>query len=201
MKWSGAVHEDSADHVGATAVRVVRVSRRGSREIEHLESAYGEAELEAAAQRGRAAGARPGLEPAAGGPLPITSSRMGHLLDALEYAYRVLGLAAAADGDDVFRHLVPARVIELVSKLDSLRVLEEAGVARGMRQSSAACRRTYRSKGGSGCRPTFPSHCRASLITAGYEYPLAGSPGGLSTAAYRFGCRTRAVTGRPVPEC
>lgn len=38
------------------------------------------------------------------------------------------GLAAAADRDDVFRHLVPARVIELVSKLDSLRVLEEAGV-------------------------------------------------------------------------
>jgi hypothetical protein len=28
----------------------------------------------------------------------------------------------------VFRHLVPVRVIELVSKLDSLRVLEEAGV-------------------------------------------------------------------------
>jgi hypothetical protein len=40
----------------------------------------------------------------------------------------VLGLAAAADRDDVFRHLVPARVIELVSRLDSLRVLEEAGV-------------------------------------------------------------------------
>jgi hypothetical protein len=116
---------------GTTAVRVVRVSRRGSREIEHLESAHGEAELEAAAQRRIAAGQLElglGLEPAGGGPLPITSSRMGHLLDALERACRVLGLAAAADRDDVFRHLVPARVIELVSKLDSLRVLEEAGV-------------------------------------------------------------------------
>jgi Putative sensor len=41
----------------------------------------------------------------------------------------VLGLAAAAGGDGVFRDLMLARVIEPVSKLDSLRVLEEAGVA------------------------------------------------------------------------
>jgi hypothetical protein len=54
---------------------------------------------------------------------------MGCLLDALERACRVLGLEAAADGDDVFRHLVLARIIEPVSKLDSVRVLEEAGVA------------------------------------------------------------------------
>jgi hypothetical protein len=40
----------------------------------------------------------------------------------------VLGLEAAAGGDKVFRHLVRARIIEPVSKLDSLRVLEEAGV-------------------------------------------------------------------------
>jgi hypothetical protein len=49
-----------------------------------------------------------GLELAAGGPLPITSSRMGCLLDALERGYRVLGLEAAAGGDEVFRHLVLA---------------------------------------------------------------------------------------------
>jgi hypothetical protein len=66
---------------------------------------------------------------AVGGPLPITSSRMGHLLDALDRAYRVLGLEDAAGGDEVFRHLVLARIIKPVSKLDSLRVLEEAGVA------------------------------------------------------------------------
>lgn len=65
----------------------------------------------------------------AGGPLPITASRMGCLLDSLEHAYRVLGLADAAGGDEVFRDLVLARIIEPVSKLDSLRVLEEAGVA------------------------------------------------------------------------
>ena len=54
---------------------------------------------------------------------------MGHLLDALEHAYRVLGLEDAAGGDDVFRDLVLARIIEPASKLDSLRLLEEAGIA------------------------------------------------------------------------
>lgn len=119
---------------GATAVQVVWSSRRGSREIEHLGSAHDEAELEslkAAAQQRIAAGQQEldlGLEPAGGAPLPITSSRMSRLLDSLERAYRVLGLDDAAGGDDVFRHLVLARIIEPVSKLDSLRVLEEAGV-------------------------------------------------------------------------
>lgn len=119
---------------GATAVQVVWSSRRGSREIEHLGSAHDEAELEAlkaAAQQRIAAGQREldlGLEPAGGGPLPITSSKMGHLVDSLERAYRVLGLEDAAGGDEVFRHLVLARIIEPVSKLDSLRVLDEAGV-------------------------------------------------------------------------
>jgi hypothetical protein len=70
-----------------------------------------------------------GLEPAGGGPLPITSSRMGHVLDALGHGYRVLGLEDAAGGDEVFRHLVLARIIEPSSKFGSLRVLDEAGVA------------------------------------------------------------------------
>jgi hypothetical protein len=41
----------------------------------------------------------------------------------------VLGFGEAAGGDEVFAQLVLARIIEPVSKLDSLRVLEEAGVA------------------------------------------------------------------------
>jgi hypothetical protein len=53
---------------------------------------------------------------------------MDCLLDALEHAWQVLGFDHAADGDEVFRDLVLARIIEPVSKLDSLRVLEEAGV-------------------------------------------------------------------------
>ncbi len=120
---------------GAIAVQVVWSSRRGARQIEHLGSAHDEAELEAlkaAAQQRIIAGQGEldlGLEPAAGGPLPITSSQMSHLTGSLERAYRVLGLEAAAGGDEVFRQLVLARIIEPTSKLDSLRVLDEAGVA------------------------------------------------------------------------
>jgi len=57
------------------------------------------------------------------------SSRMGHLLDALGRAYDVLGFGRASGGDAMFRELVLARIIEPASKLDSLRVLEEAGTA------------------------------------------------------------------------
>jgi Transposase DDE domain len=122
---------------GATAVQIVYSMRRGSRDIEHIGSAHDDAELEllkAAARQQLAAGQGEldrGLEPAgqARGPLPITASRMGCLLDALERAYQVLGLGAAARDDEVFRDLVLARIIEPASKLDSLRVLEEAGAS------------------------------------------------------------------------
>jgi hypothetical protein len=121
---------------GATAVQIVYSSRRGSRDIKHIGSARDDAELELlkAAARQRLAAGQGELElgldaGAAGGPLPITASRMGCLLDALTRDYDVLGLGAAAGGDEVFRDLVLARIIEPASKLDSLRVLEEAGVA------------------------------------------------------------------------
>ena len=78
-------------------------------------STHDEAELEAlkaaAAQR-IAAGQLElglGLEPGDGGPLPIISSRMGHLQDALEYGYRVLRLAnpdAIYADDDGYRALL-----------------------------------------------------------------------------------------------
>ena len=117
-------------------MQVVWSSRRGSREIEHLGSAHDAAELEvlkAAAQQRIAAGQLEldlGLEGAGPSrPLPIASSRRSHLVDALERGYRVLGFEDAAGGDEVFRHLVLARIIEPASKLDSLRVLEEAGIA------------------------------------------------------------------------
>lgn len=125
---------------GATAVQIVHSSTRGSRKIEHLGSAHNDHELDAlkiAAAR-RLAGDQDELDlgielpvevadttPA---PLPILSSRMGHLWDALTRAYDALGFDEAAGGDEVFRQLVLARIIEPTSKLDSLRVLEEAGI-------------------------------------------------------------------------
>ena len=122
---------------GATAVQIVYSNRRGARTIDHIGSAHSPVEVEAlravAAQR-LAHGQDEldlGLEAAAavsGGPLPITESRMGHLWDALSRAYDALGFDAATGGDEVFRQLVLARIIEPTSKEDSIRVLDEVGV-------------------------------------------------------------------------
>lgn len=125
---------------GARAVQIVYSSRRGSRDIEHIGSAHDDADLEvlkAAARQRMAAGqgeldlglSVAGGPASAGGPLPITASRMAVLWDALSHAYDTLGFAQAADSDEVFRQLVLARIIEPTSKLDSLRVLDEVGVS------------------------------------------------------------------------
>jgi hypothetical protein len=104
---------------GATAVQIVWAWRRGSRSIEHLGSAHDEVELAAlktaaaarltAGQTELDLGLTAGVEP---GTLPITSSRMSHLGDALCAAYRALGFELATKGDNVFRDLVLARIIE-----------------------------------------------------------------------------------------
>lgn len=46
---------------------------------------------------------------------------MGHLWDALSRAYDALGFDAAAGGDEVFRQLVLARIIEPTRQEDSIR--------------------------------------------------------------------------------
>jgi hypothetical protein len=121
---------------GARAVQIVHSQRRGSRDIEHIGSAHTDADVELlrAVARQRMAAGQGELDlrlpdrPANGGaPLPITSSRMGHLLDALCRGFEVLGFGAATGRDEVFAALVVARIIEPTSKLDSLRVLAEAG--------------------------------------------------------------------------
>ena len=124
---------------GATAVQIVYSSRRGSREIEHIGSAHDDAELEllkAAARQRLAAGQGEldlGLDAgAAGGPLPITASRMGCLADALAHAYGVLGFDEASGGDEVFGQLVLARIIEPASKLDILVTPAGAGNRSGV---------------------------------------------------------------------
>ncbi len=107
---------------GATAVQIVWSSRRGSRSIEHLGSARDEAQLaalKAAADERLAAGQAEldlGVACRRGSaPLPITSSRAAHLWNALGRGYDVLGFDEAADGDDVFRQLVLARIVEPTS--------------------------------------------------------------------------------------
>jgi hypothetical protein len=116
-------------------VQIVYSSRRGSRDIEHIGSAHDDAELAAlkAVAQERLAGGQQEIDLGLPdgqecGPLPIISSRMAHLWDALAHAYRVLGFEQATGGEEVFRQLVLARIIEPTSKLDALRVLEEVGV-------------------------------------------------------------------------
>jgi hypothetical protein len=120
---------------GATAVQVVWSSRQGSRRIEHLGSAHDEAKVAAlkliAAERIAAGQAELDLglvAAAGGGPLEIGASRAAHLWEALGRAYDSLGFDQASGGDEVFRGLVLARIIEPTSKLDALRVLDEVGV-------------------------------------------------------------------------
>jgi hypothetical protein len=117
-------------------VQIVWSSRRGSRRIEHLGSAHSDGELtvlrQVAAERITAGQdeLELGLGGAVGaGPLEIVGSTAGHLWDGLCRAYDSLGFDQASGGDEVFRALVLARIIEPTSKLDSLRVLDEAGVA------------------------------------------------------------------------
>jgi hypothetical protein len=118
----------------ATAVQIVHSNRRGSREIEHIGSAHTPAEVEIlktiARQRMHANqdaldfdDGQPGDEEA-----PIVSSRAKHLWDVLCTAYEALGLDQACGHDEVFKLLALARVVEPVSKLDSIRVLTEIGI-------------------------------------------------------------------------
>ena len=95
---------------------------------------------------------------APGGPLPITASRMGCLLDALSHAYGMLGFGLACGGDEVFAQLVLARIIEPVSKIDSLRVLAEAGVAP---PSYATLKRRLRAYAREGFREKISAACAA----------------------------------------
>jgi hypothetical protein len=84
---------------GARAVQIVYSRRKGSRQIEHIGSAHDDVELELlkTVARQRIAAGQGELDlglaapPEAGGPLPITASRMGHLWDALAQVYEVLG--------------------------------------------------------------------------------------------------------------
>lgn len=118
-------------------MQIVHSQYRGARDIEHIGSAHTDADLELlkAVARQRLAAGQDELDlrlpdsPAnQGGALPIRASRMGHLLDGLGRGYDALGFPAATGRDEVFKALVLARIIEPTSKLDSLRVLAEAGM-------------------------------------------------------------------------
>jgi hypothetical protein len=120
---------------GATAVQIVHSNRSGSREIEHIGSAHSPAEVEVlktvARHRLHANQDRLDFDDGQLGDdeAPIVSSQARHLWEVLVTAYQVLGLDRACGRDEVFMLLTLARVIEPTSKLDSIRVLTEVGIA------------------------------------------------------------------------
>ena len=119
---------------GATAVQIVHANRRGARDIEHIGSAHTPAEVEVlrAVARQRLHAGQDTLDFGDGRPegqaLPITSTQSKHLWDGLGWVYDRLGFDTATGGDEVFRQLVLARIVEPTSKEDSVRVLDEIGV-------------------------------------------------------------------------
>lgn len=61
--------------------------------------------------------------------IKVSSMRMGPLIQALTAIYKGLGFDEATEGDEVFYQQVLARLVEPTSKLDSLRVIQEMGMA------------------------------------------------------------------------
>jgi Transposase DDE domain len=119
----------------AIAVQIVHSNRRGSREIEHIGSAHTPEDVEVlkAVARQRLHAGQDTLDfgdgRPAGATLPILSTRSQLLWETLGLAYARLGFDAACGQDEVFKALVLARLIEPTSKLDTIRVLEEIGIA------------------------------------------------------------------------
>lgn len=120
---------------GATAVQIVHKRGKQRLGIDHIGSAHDQAELELLLQVARerlAAGqdeldlgwAPTGRSP---GQAVVQSTASRVLWDALSSVYAGLGFDVV--GDECFRQLVLARVVEPTSKLDSIRVLDGLGIA------------------------------------------------------------------------
>ena len=120
---------------GATAVQIAHTKRGVQTIVEHVGSAHDEAQLAAleAVAKQKISGGQlmldfDDLESNRTVSTPtVTGSSARVLWQTLEDAYQLLGFDAV--GDVVFKKLVLARIIEPVSKADTIRVLEEIGVS------------------------------------------------------------------------
>jgi hypothetical protein len=148
---------------GATAVQIVHSSRRGSRNIEHIGSAHDDAELAVLMEiaRQRLHEGQQVLEFSAGtagaglASARVAGMRCQLLWDVLSGAYSRLGFDAL--GDESFKALVLARIVEPTSKADTIRVLGELGVPapslRTIFRALARCiERDYRDALAKACR-------------------------------------------------
>jgi len=121
---------------GATAVQIVHKRGRVVQGIDHVGSAHDAdqlALLEQVARERLHAGQHvlefgPAAADRAGAGTAVVEATSARLLwEALNGIYEVLGLSVVRD--EAFRSLVLARIVEPVSKLDTVRVLDELGVS------------------------------------------------------------------------
>ena len=124
---------------GARAVQIVHKQGRRVLGIEHIGSAHDDAELAVLMEISRQqlhagqeildldVAPRTGSAPARGGGARVAGMRSQLLWNVLEAAYARLGFDAI--GDEAFKALMLGRIIEPTSKADTLRVLDEVGVA------------------------------------------------------------------------
>jgi hypothetical protein len=133
---------------GATAVQIVHKRGRVVVGIDHIGSAHDDARLELLLHtaRERLHGGQQALELELEGPAPMAGSAgrpvveaTGSLVpwDALVGLYAALGFAVIRD--EAFRALVSGRIIEPTSKIDTVRVLTEVGVAPSSRATFRRC--------------------------------------------------------------
>lgn len=104
-------------------MQVVFSEKRGAKKLEHVGSARDDEQLallRAKAQQIIEGEQQPldlglDLTPVGTGskmaPVPVTSERAGHLIDAITGAYNALGFDEATGGDQVFASLVMARIV------------------------------------------------------------------------------------------
>lgn len=167
---------------GATAVQVVQKAYGRIVDLTHIGSAHTPAQLDTlmVLARKRLYQHQPALFPEPREPFKLqlkeSSSRL--LWQALLDQYQKLGFDQL--GDEVFASLVVARLVEPVSKLDSLRVMADLGLPpvaknRLYRCLSRAAGKNYRNTISRACFWLFPDatpwsdHSRHS-DTAAYQY-------------------------------
>ncbi|UER55460.1 IS1634 family transposase [Kineosporiaceae bacterium SCSIO 59966] len=158
---------------GATAVQIAERAGGRDRVLEHVGSARTAQELTALLEVARRK-IRPGQGELdlSGGSVPagqavITSRSSALLWHVLVSTYARLGFDAL--GDEAFKQLVLARLVEPTSKADSVRVLDELGVAhaslRTMFRSLARCQeRGYRDQIARACFEHASVHGDLSLV-------------------------------------
>ncbi|WP_454130836.1 IS1634 family transposase [Microbacterium lacticum] len=160
---------------GATAVQIASKTRGVRTIVEHLGSAHDDEQLAVLVAIAREriaelAGHVPfdldglGATPLATTAPTVTGSRSRLLWDVLEDAYARLGFDAV--GNDTFKKLVLARVVEPTSKADTLRVWDELGVP-GATSLSAVWRTLARS---------VEQDWRSKIAAAAYAHATRSGP-------------------------